>query len=142
MPIRTNALLVREVMAPGKDYDGRSSLTPFILKASLIVNRVAICATSKGTPLSVEELLVMETWLAAHNYCCSDNKPANKSTSGASGSYQGQTGKGIEGTTYGLGALESDPSGCLRGILLPGQKVGAFWLGKSPSAQTDYDDRD
>lgn len=140
---RTDSDSVKAVLAPGGDYDllNEPSLTPFITVANLIMNRVMTCASLKGVTISDDEALAMETWLAAHAYQASDQGYTSKSTEGASGSFMGQTGMGIDGTKYGQTALMMDPSGCLAAITR-GSSASMMWLGKAPSAQTDYEDRD
>lgn len=138
---RTTDTLVKGVLL--LDYDSRRlhSLTPFIEAANLIVSRVATCATRKEMTLSSDELEMIERWLAAHMYVQSDQTFASKSTSGASGSHHGQTGMGLENSKYGQTAKMLDPSGCLA-ALDKQQVAGAHWLGKPPSEQTPYVDRD
>ncbi len=48
---------------------------------------------------------------------------------------------GIEATTYGQTALTIDYSGCLTAINKR-QFASATWLGKAPSEQISYEDRD
>lgn len=141
---RTDADMVKGVLLDdyGKRVDGTDpSLTRAITAANLVVNRVATCATENDYTLSTEELLEIETWLAAHYYTRSDKAFASKSTEGASASYQGQTGKGLEASFYGQTAMELDPSGCLSAIAKR-QVVGGFWAGTPPSEQTPYSQRD
>jgi hypothetical protein len=140
---RTKAQAVEDVLSAGGDYDavGKPNLAPFIDAANAIVSRVATCATSKGVTLSTSELELIERWYAAHCYATSDRPYANRSTSGAGGSFQGQTGKYTEATFYGQMAMSLDFSGCLKAITM-GQRAGAVWLGKPKSEQIDYGDRD
>lgn len=148
MAIRTTSALVAGVLVDSSasangqgDYDGTTDLTPYILIASRITDRVATCASNKGITLDTEELEVIERWLAAHYYQSSDQALASKSTGGASGSFQGQTGKRLEGTKYGQAALDLDYSGCLNAIQMRAF-AGAKWLGKVPSDQVRYSERD
>lgn len=140
---RTTDALVQAVLLPGKDYDtDRSpSLTRFIKAASLIVDRVATCATAKGLTLTSEELAEVETWLAAHMYMMSDQQQSSGANGGASGSYRAAGGLNLDGSTYGQAARAIDYSGCLDAI---GKRAfaGGFWGGKPPSSQIDYVDRD
>lgn len=137
MTVRTDSDSVKAVLL--RDYDTRNSpsLDPFIRAASLIVDRVAACASLKGIMLSTDEKLDIETWLAAHAYQASDPGYKSKSTSSASGSFTGEFDKGFESTRYGAMALSLDNSGCLAAI---GKRQAAsmYWLGKVPSEQTDY----
>ena len=140
---RVDADHVKAVLAPGKDYDTENapSLTRFIQMANLFTTRVNTCATNKGVTLTSDELIEIEGLIAAHCYCMSDQTYASKNTEGAGASFHGQTGMRIEATKYGQMAMMVDPSGCV-GAIGKGQRAGAFWLGKAPSGQTDYVDRD
>jgi hypothetical protein len=131
------------LLAPGNDYDldNEPSLEPFIDTATVIVTRVAACAVRKGITLSAAELELIERWLAAHCYVQSDQTYANKSTGGASAGFQGQYGMQLMNSKYGQMALSVDYSGCLNAITTR-QRVSITWLGKRPSQQTDYVDRD
>lgn len=144
MAIRTTDELVKEVLAPGEDYDleNNPSLTPFIAIANALVDKVAACATRKTDTQTDSTLTLMETWLAAHYYVQSDQNYTSESTGGASGSYQGSTAdKGIRGSKYGQSALEIDFSGCLDAITAK-RKASAMWGGKPPSSQIPYEQRD
>ena len=143
---RTNSTNVQGVLrlgSQGGDYDDANSpsLTPFIDTATAIVDRVNTCATDREVTLTTAELELIERWLAAHCYVQTDQSYASKSTAGASASFHGQTGMGLENSKYGQMALSLDPSGCLKAIS-QSRKVRAVWLGKIPSEQTDYVDRD
>lgn len=138
---RTTSSAVQLILL--KDYDGEDlpSLSPYIEAATAIVDRVESCASEKEIPLSATELELIERWLSAHFYQMSDQAYTSKSTGGASGSFKGQFGAGFEITTYGQMALRLDYSGCLSAIDKR-QTAGAFWLGKEPSNQTPYYQRD
>ena len=139
---RTDADMVKAVMLPGKDYDTTAapSLTRFINMATALTDRVNTCATGRGLTLTTAELLEIETLLAAHFYQASDQGYTSKGTKGASASFHGQTGMRLEGTKYGQAALTLDISGCL-GSLGKARARGK-WLGRAPSDQTAYEDRD
>ena len=140
MAIRTTATAVKDILAPGKDYDSidEPKLTPFIRAANLTTNRVATCATAKGIPLSSDELLEIETWMACYYYTRSDPIYQSRSTKGKSGQFVADPN---DPERYRAGAIALDPSGCLKSILM-GNRAGASWLGKAPSEQIDYVDRD
>lgn len=133
---------VKDILAPGKDYDtvNAPSLTPFINKANAILARVVTCATNKGVTLTDAEQDIIAAWLAAHYYVCSDQTYASKSTAGASGSFHGQTGKGLESSRYGQSAMESDPSGCVKAVTM-GNRASLFWGGTRDSDARTYDER-
>jgi hypothetical protein len=49
----------------------------------------------------------------------------------------------LEATLYGQTATRLDKSGCLAALATGERKVaGGVWLGRRPSEQTDYVDRD
>ena len=146
--MRTTAAAVAAVLVDASasangqgDYDGSTDLTPYMETATAIVDRVYTCSVNKGKALSTIELELIERWLSAHFYCASDQPFSSKSVAGRSGSYQGQTGMGLTGTKYGQVALNVDWSGCLSN-LDKRQVASASWLGKPPSEQTPYDQRD
>lgn len=139
MAIRTNDSLVKELL--GDNYNSRSSLGQYVLAANVMVNRAATCASAKGVTVTAAEWKVIETWVAAHMYCCMDAMYVSRSTSGASGSFQRTTGKGLDGTEYGQMAMRLDPSNCLTEQNST-QRMTLEWLGLPPSEQTDAEDRD
>lgn len=125
----------------GNDYDGTTDLAQFIETATVIVDRVSACAIKKGKALSSTELELIERWLSAHYYACSDQPFTSKSTGGASASFQGQTAMSLEGTKYGQVSLNLDYSGCLTSIAKR-QVASGVWLGKTPSEQLPFYQRD
>lgn len=140
MAIRTTANAVQDLL--GDDYKSGRSLAVFVTTASKIVDRVVTCLSNKSLSLDSTEAELMERWLAAHAYTRSDPTYASESTLGASGSKHGQTGLNLDGSFYGQQAKALDPSGTCLVSISNGQKAGAAWLGRAPSDQTDYADRD
>lgn len=138
---RTTSAAVQLVLAPGEDYDadGAPSLTPFIDSASVIVTRVATCASQKGITLSTEELEIIERWLTAYLYTRSDPIYQSKSTGGQSASFVADSQQTPE--RYKAGAIGCDVSGCLQAILNGVPRARAVWLGKIESEQLSYDER-
>jgi len=133
---------VREVI----ESDSSISMRPFIAAASAIVDWIDGTCDSSNV-LSTTQLRQIETWLAAHFYSRRDPGFLEKATDKARGVFQGQTAMHFDSTFWGQTAMEIDVSGCLTkrnnemktGMLA---KVGLTWLGKPPSTQTDYVDRD
>lgn len=148
MSARTNPDDVAALL--GDNYDGVTDLSGFIDTASAIVDQVVTMAAEKaggGTgnytsrftlTAAVQELI--ERWLAAHNYALMDPLYMSKSTGGASASFQRQAGMGFESTEYGRMAIRLDFSGCLNNIDKQ-QFASCDWLGKAPSVQIPYMDR-
>jgi len=139
---RTTSANVTAILVTDKNYDGSTSLAAFIDTATALVDEVVTCAAKRGITLSATLLELIERWLAAHFYAHADPLYTSRSTQGASGSFQGQTGMHLESTQYGQTAMVLDTSRCLAAINKGGSKIGAVWLGKPRSEQIDYVDRD
>lgn len=140
MSQRTSLTAVEEILGdatqnPIGNWDGVTSLQPYIDKASALVDRVATCASQKGMDLSSTELEIIERWLAAYNYTVFDPLYKSRSTSGGSGAFVR-----ADGNDYKQAALESDPSGCLNAYLKQ-QRASGAWLGKVKADQIDAEDR-
>lgn len=138
MAIRTNPGAVQGIL--GRDYDAVNapSLLGYIASASIVIDRVYSCSVAKGKTLTTVELEMLERWLAAHFYTKSDPTYSSRSTQGRSGSFiRGRE----EPEPYKDAAIGLDYSGCL-GAILNRKVASGAWLGKPPSEQTDYEDRD
>ena len=140
---RTNPGDVQAIL--GKDYDSHNkpSLSVRIRSAGIVVDRIIAYGLSQSDPVTLTstEAADLEAWIAAHLYCVSDKAYQSRSTLGASASFQGQTAMGWDATLYGQTAKNLDPTGYLD-AQDSGGEVGGFWLGKAPSEQIDYEDRD
>jgi hypothetical protein len=141
---RTTDTAVKAILL--RDYDTRNSpsLDSFIETASALVDDLVDCATGKGVTFSAGRLELIERYLAAHFYQQSDKGFTSKSTGDASASYQGKTDMYLTSTLYGQTAITLDKTGCLRSIGT-GQVANTargIWLGKKPSEQLRYDERD
>lgn len=133
--VRSTTTNVRTIL--GNNYDGSTDLTAVLASASVLVDQVVACAAKKKISLSDDQLLQMETNLAAHLYARQDPFYQSRSTGGASGSFQGQTGMGLDATHYGQTAKMFDTSGCLSAIGKGNQVLQSLWLGKPPSEQSN-----
>lgn len=140
MAIRTTAVAVRAVL--GRDYDDENSpdLSPYCESASSVVDDVVAKAAADGITISTTKAELIARWLAAHDYCLSDRLFASRNELGAGGSFQGQTGMGLDYTPYGQRARMFDPSGWLE-ALANGSVATVDWLGKPASSQLSYTDR-
>ena len=137
MAIRVTEEDVRAVI----DTDSALSIRPFIVAASSLVDKVATADT--GALLSTDDLVEVERWLAAHFYAIRDPQYTSKSTGGASASFQGQTGMGLDATYWGQMAKRLDVTGYLANLDQARRPtLKAHWLGKPPSEQIDYVERD
>lgn len=141
---RTNAAAVQGILLKDYDEENAPSLDPFIATATVVVDRVDDRATDNGLTLTSTELELIERWLAAHFYAVSDKPYQSKSTEGASASFAGQTRMYFAATLYGQMAISIDRSGTLfaMGSESGRKSARAVWLGKAPSEQIDYIDRD
>lgn len=130
MAIRTNE---SEVQAVIETQDGHD-LSPFIINASVLVDRVSTKAIENGTTLSDNELKVIETYIAAHLYFLRYPKVAELNRGKVKAKFQvGQLGKGLDSSFWGQYALSLDHSGTLASVTGSNkagvQHVEAVWLG-------------
>lgn len=135
---RTTITAVQNLL--DSNYDMVTDLQQFIDSASNVVNQVATYATGMNRGLSNTTLELVERWLACHLYAQVDMLYQSKSTGGASASFQGQTEMNIGSTRYGQTAMNIDTSGALTAISKRSFAYG-FWLGKPPSQQIPYNQR-
>lgn len=120
------------------ETDEKISVAPFIASATALTDRVS--AQDSASVLNAALLKEIEKNLAAHFYALRDPQYAENKTGDASAVYQGETGKGLDYTPWGQAAKDLDISGTL--ATLGKKPVGMSWLGKPPSEQTAYEDRD
>lgn len=115
------------------DYDATVSLSPFITTANIVTDRLS--ALDTDSQLDSDTLAEIEKYLTAHFYTHCDPRLSQRKTADASGSF-------IE-NSYLDTAMMLDSTGNLKKIL-EGKNVKAkmTWLGRPPSEQTDYVDRD
>lgn len=111
MPVRTTAAKVKEIL----DTDLTDSvIEAFILGASHTIDQVF----SENTTLSADHLAEIERWFTAHLIAATrEQQIAKAGAGGASVTYQGVTGKGLESTMYGQQVIALDPTGMLRSAL-------------------------
>lgn len=138
MAYRTTEDKVRSIVDSAPELD----VTPFIRVANRLVSKVDTADT--GGLLDSDDLVELETWLAAHFYAHRDQLLQSKSTSGASGSYQGQTGMFFSSTQYGQTALLLDVTGYLASLQQQAEngrkKIQMVWLGSTEQEQRGYPD--
>jgi hypothetical protein len=140
---RTDATLVKAVLAPGGDYSLKRnhSLAPFISVANGMITRLVAKAAEDALTFTTQELIDLETWVAAWAYKCSDQQYASNNTDKAGASYRGQHGKGLEANLYGQMALVMDHTGLLAALASGENSASLDWGGKHTQDQDDYDDR-
>lgn len=137
---RTTAKDVEDLL--GEDYNGCTKLRPFIDTANMMVSRIVACALTKGITYSASEAELLERWLAAHCYAMNDKQLVEKETADSRGKFGGNTGFGLDFTSYGQQAKLLDYSQCLVDISSRKVVLDCFWAGKYPSEQIDYDLKD
>lgn len=85
-------------------------ITAFIDSANVTVT--ALLGTS--TVLSTDQMKEIEKWMAAHLIACTrERQVKSESVDGASVTYEGSTGDGLDSTMYGQMAKMLDTSGVL-----------------------------
>lgn len=143
MPSRTTEDYVKQILAPGHDYDTIEgpSLIPFMNAAynrvTWIINNASNYAR---TPLSSTSAVEVESWLAAALYKQSDQQLKSSVAGKSSGQFRGADGKLSEANMYFQTACMLDESMMLAPAL-DGRFAAASWLGKTVDQQIDYDDR-
>lgn len=134
MANRTTPIAVSKILGNNFVADcSVSELLPYIETANEMVSQVASCATAQGTPHTTARLELIERWLAAYYYTVMDPIYTSKSTDGSSGSF--------EQRSYMKVAQQLDGTGCLKAAV-EGGYMQIAWVGKTPSEQTAYWDRD
>ena len=130
MALRTTDAEVRAVIETEDDHD----LYPFMLNSNVLIDRVQTKSTANNTPLTANELKVLETYVAAHLYFLRYPKVAELNQGKIKAKFQvGQLGKGLEASYWGQYALSLDHSGTLAAVTGSSnagvQHVEASWLG-------------
>ncbi len=141
MAYRTSQEAVEGILGDNYDKAADTDLTPFIRTANVLIDEVVTCATGRGITLATALLVELECWVAAHLYGHSDQFYSEKETGDAQAKFQGETKMNLQSTQYGQTAITLDVSGCLASIS-SGARASVAWLGRPPSAQTPYVDRD
>jgi len=138
MTVRTTPALVAGIITTDLSID----ISPFIDVANALTDYVLTQDTA--SVLNTQLLRQIETWLAAHYYAVKDQQYSEKKTGDASAKFQvGEAGTGaFQGSEWGRNAMALDISGTLRKLNKGVVTVGLECLGKPPSTQIDYLDRD
>lgn len=135
---RTTAAAVRGIL--GGDYDGKRDLSPFIETATDVVDEVLVKAAASDpvVTISTTRAELIERWLSAHYYACSDRTYESKSTGRASAKFTGKTEMYLKATIYGQQAMQLDPSGWLQAIGSGEERkvASAVWLGTEETTET------
>jgi hypothetical protein len=126
----------------GTQKDANLDVLPYIEIASVLTDKVEECDASRKDELTDGQLEGIERYLAAHLYALDDQQYRAKQTERASAQFGGKTDMGLDFTRFGQMAKILDTSGCLDSFDTKQHYIQMTWLGKAPSAQTDYEDRD
>jgi 2-keto-3-deoxy-galactonokinase len=110
-----------------------TALRAWIDVASDVVDEVDAAATGADAA----RLQRLETLVAAHLASAQDQRLASFSDSGTSGSYQGETGLGFQGTKHGQAALALE--GVIGTDILSGSHKPSAGLSVPDVKATDYD---
>jgi hypothetical protein len=126
------------------DDDASISMNIFIETAAELTDYVESCDT--GSTLPSRRLRLIETYLAAHFYLHRDQDLESEGAGKSQGRYRGKADLGFDGSKHGQTAMRMDTTGCLAKLNKQAKegtrKIQMSWLGKAPSEQTDYVDRD
>jgi len=122
------------------DYESGDNLLPYMETANGVVADLATADTD--SVLSSTILGLIERWLGAHYYTVQNHQLTQEASEKASGVYAGEYGKGLASSKYGQTAMELDRTGFLSKMNKGNVTAKLTWLGKPPSGQTAYSDRD
>lgn len=140
MAWRTTQEDVRAIIDTGdEDAADEINVAPFIQTATALVDYVASKDTAGILTTALAEQL--ERYLAAFFYEFKDPQYASKATEGAKATFQGEYGLGFDLNKWGQVALRLDVTGTLAELNKPTPTATIEWLGKPPSEQTAYEDR-
>lgn len=139
MGVRTTSELVGGIIELDPNI---TDLDPFILIASILVDRVQAAADESGAldPANDDAadketvLETIETWLAAHFYAMRDPRTTQEAVGGVQETYQSKVDLGLRLSHYGQMAIALDATGTLQNIAdgkvnLTPVEVGVSWLG-------------
>lgn len=129
MAIRTTSELVAGII----EVDEAIPLEPFILAASLLVDKVA---ADENVDHDATTLEVIERWLSAHFYAQRDPRPTSERAGTVSQSLQSAVAVGLDNTHYGQMAMTLDTSGRLRSLSKGKRRASVTWLGTATDTES------
>ena len=127
MAIRTDTNKVRDAIPVRAGYD----LTSVIRTANVITNRVQ--ANDTGGVLTGDDLIEIETYVAAHLYSLEDAQYLEKATESASGVFIARDWLAV--------AKLIDVTGTLAAMAQGLGTIGITWLGKTQGEKIEWQDR-
>lgn len=124
---RTTDILVAEII----EVDDTISMTPFISAAYALVTQ---CCTGLDEDYTSDQLILIETWLAAHFYAIREPRAVREAAGSVSEIKESKVDLGFDVTRYGQMAMRLDWQGGLSRLnkqIKEGQavSVGITWLG-------------
>ena len=136
MAVRTSDEQVRAVIETDPDI----GIEAFIRPATALTDYVE--SEDSDSVLGSALLTQIETFLAAHFYARRDPQYRSKITGRAEAQFQGKSGMRLDSTDWGQDAIVLDVTGCLASLNTGRRAASIDWLGKAPSDQILYEDRD
>ena len=132
---RTTAILVGGII----EVDASITLDPFIDAANLLVTQ---CCTGLDEAYSSGQLIIIETWLAAHFYTVRDPRAEMEKAGSVSERLQSKVDLGLDTSHYGQMAMRLDYTGGLAELNNQSkdgtaQSVGVDWLGTADPTDSD-----
>ncbi len=114
------------------EVDSAITLTPFITAANAIVTE---CCTDLTVDYTAAQLVIIETWLAAHIYTIRDMRAETEKAGPVSEKFQSKVDLGFDTSHYGQMAMRLDWKGGLAALneqIKKGTKKTPLmtWLGK------------
>jgi hypothetical protein len=132
--VRTNAIVVEELLGFNYATVSQPSLTPYIDTASEIVDQLIIDANAISVSIGATRAELIERWLACYWYTKMDPLYKGKGTDKASGQF-------VRGEKdYLEAAIALDPSGLLV-ALMSQQTASGRWGGKTDIEALTYRQR-
>lgn len=116
------------------ETDANFNIAPFIEVANTLTDKIEACAIARGETLTEDQLRHIENYLAAYFYTGREPRMSRKQTERASASF-------MQPDFLEMAKL-LDTSGCLDMLMREQHYADVTWLGKPPSTQIDYVDRD
>lgn len=127
---RTTADLVEGII----EVDSSIILTPFIAAANALVTQ---CCTNLTIDYEAAQLVLIETWLAAHIYTVRDMRVEREKAGPVSAKFQSKVDLGFSTSHYGQTAMRLDFKGGLSSLDVSSKKGGPLpapsitYLGKN-----------
>lgn len=134
---RTTDILVEGII----EVESAISLTPFIDAANMLVTKFCTNLVSDYTS---DELIKIETWLAAHFYTVREGRAFQEKAGPVSERKQSKVDLGFATSHYGQMAMTLDYYGGLAGLnesIKKGKvnKISVTWLGTEEATETNID---